>query len=136
MYMPRELHEKEPAGIDRRQETRHAVERPCRVALESPPLDELTGVTTNLSRSGMLVRFPDSAMLGELPKIGEQARVVIDLPPSAKFAPRTLECFARVVRAEGSGDAPTLAFEVQRMHIRDRDEQETSETRDSSRLVQ
>jgi hypothetical protein len=135
--MPRELHETESAGIDRRQETRHAVERPCRVALESPPLDELTGVTTNVSRSGMLVRFPDFTPLGELPRIGEQARVVIDLPPSAKYAPRTLECFVRVVRAEGSGGDPlALAFEVQRMQIRDRDEREESAARDSSRLVQ
>jgi hypothetical protein len=124
--MPRELHDTESAGIDRRQETRHAVERPCRIALESPPLDELPGVTTNLSRSGMLVRFPDFNMLGELPKIGEQARVVIDLPPSDRFAPRTLECFVRVVRA----------FEVQRMQIRDRGEREESDARDSSRLVQ
>ncbi len=135
--MPRELHETEPAGIDRRQEPRHAVERPCRIALESPPSDELTGVTTNLSRSGMLVRVAPLTMLGELPRIGEQARVVIDLPPSEKFAPRTLECFVRVVRAEGSADdAPALAFEVQRMHIRDRDEREGSETHDSSHLVQ
>ena len=135
--MPRELHETESAGIDRRQEIRHAVERPCRVALESPPLDELTGVTTNVSRSGMLVRFPDFTPLGELPGIGEQARVVIDLPPSAKYAPRTLECFVRVVRAEESaGDPPALAFEVQRMQIRDRDKREESDARDSSRLVQ
>jgi hypothetical protein len=135
--MPRELHDTESAGIDRRQETRHAVERPCRIALESPPLDELPGVTTNLSRSGMLVRFPDFNMLGELPKIGEQARVVIDLPPSDRFAPRTLECFVRVVRAEGSaGEAPALAFEVQRMQIRERGEREESDARDSSRLVQ
>jgi len=135
--MPREPHDTESAGIDRRQETRHAVERPCRIALESPPLDELTGVTTNLSRSGMLVRLSDFTMLGELPKIGEQARVVIDLPPSAKFAPRTLECFVRVVRAEESpGDAPALAFEVQRMQIRDRDEREESKARASSGMVQ
>jgi hypothetical protein len=135
--MSREIHETESAGMDRRHELRHAVERPCRVALESPPLDELTGVTTNLSRSGMLVRFPDSSMLGALPGIGEQARVVIDLPPSTRYAPRTLECFVRVVRAEQSaGDAPALAFEVLRMQIRDRNEREGSEARDSSSLVQ
>jgi hypothetical protein len=100
-------------------------------------LDALTGVTSNVSRSGMLVRFPDFTPLGELPRIGEQARVVIDLPPSAEYAPRTLECFVRVVRAQGSaGDALTLAFEVQRMQIRDRDKREESDSRDSSRLIQ
>ena len=135
--MPRKHDETGAAGIDRRHETRHAVERPCRVAPESSHADRLKGTTANVSRSGVLVRFPECFMLGELPRVGEQARVVIDLPPSADYSPRTLECSARVVRSEEAlGDAPALAFEVQRMQIRERDEQAEGDSGGSSRMVQ
>ena len=123
--------------MDRRQEPRRAVERPCRLASESLPPDEMSGMTTNVSRSGMLVRFSDSCLPGVLPQVGEQARVVIDLPPSAAYAPRSLECFAHVVRSEGSpGGAPALALEVHRMQIRDRDERGESRTPGFTDLVQ
>jgi hypothetical protein len=93
-------------------------------------------MTTNVSRSGMLVRFPAAGLSGELPRVGEQARVVIELPPSTNYSPRSLECFARVVRAEEpAGGVPCLAFEVERMQIRDRNAQDVGEAQGASRLV-
>lgn len=135
--MERESQDPGPAGIDRRHEARHAVERPCRVALESLPLCEVSGMTSNLSRSGMLIRIPDPDTAGELARVGARARVVIDLPASANYAPRSLECLARVVRADVSGDeSPSLALEVHRMQIRERDEAAHEEAHDDSQLVQ
>jgi len=104
---------------------------------EAPPSERLTGTTANVSRSGILVRFPELTTPGELPQVGEQARVVIDLPPSANYAPRTLDCTARVVRSEESGgSAPALAFEVHRMQIRERDERAETDAGGASHLVQ
>ncbi len=107
------------SGLDRRQAQRHDVERPCRVMLESKQEAE-TGVTRNISRSGMLVRFPEVELAGALPEVGEEARVVIDLPPSEHYSPRVLECYARVVRTSApAGEDQALALEVIRMQIRD-----------------
>ena len=106
---------------DRRHKLRHRLQRPCRVAAAAAPLGEITGITADISRSGMLVQLPGTATDDFLPKVGETARIIIDLPPSANYAPRSLECTARVVRVAGSDkDKPALAFEIQRMQIRDR----------------
>jgi hypothetical protein len=109
------------AQDDRRNKLRHRMQRPCRVAAADAPSGEMTGVTADISRSGMLVRLPGMTAEDFLPKVGETARIVIDLPPSANYAPRSLECTARVVRvADSSGDEPAMAFEIQRMKIRNR----------------
>jgi hypothetical protein len=118
--MPNDIPGNGAGGLDRRQAQRHDVTRPCRVVPETNPVVETPGVTSNISRSGMLVRFPVAELSGDLPKVGEQARVEIELPPSAQYAPRVLECHARVVRVgDPSTEEPALAFEVLRMEIRD-----------------
>ena len=135
--MPRRRRETDSGGIDRRREARLAVERPCRVAPESPESEKLSGKTLNVSRSGILIHFPDCEMPDDLPQVGEQARVAIDLPPSENYTPRTLECSARVVRSEESaGNPPALAFKIQRMQIRDRDEEAQASVAGASGLVQ
>ncbi len=117
---------------DRRHKLRHRLQRPCRVAAAEAPFSEITGITADISRSGMLVQLPGMVSDDFLPKVGETARIVIDLPPSANYAPRSLECTARVVRVAGSDkDKPALAFEIQRMQIRDRPE---PGDRDATRL--
>lgn len=122
IYMPNDIADNDASGLDRRQAQRHAVTRPCRVVPDTNPVGEAAGVTSNISRSGMLVRFPAAEFVGDLPKIGEQARIEIELPPSKHYAPRILECQARVVRAgDPSTEEPALAFEVLRMDIREND---------------
>jgi hypothetical protein len=123
--MPNDNAGSEAGGLDRRQAQRHEVERPCKVVLESKPDGEAAGVTSNISRSGVLVRFPGVDLAGAMPNVGDEARVVIDLPRNTRFAPRVLECYTRVVRASGPpSDAPALAFEVIRMQIRDSEDAE------------
>ncbi len=118
--MPNESAEQDQSSLDRRQAQRHEVTRPCRVVRVAEAAGEAAGVTSNVSRTGMLVRFPEVEVTGELPKIGEQARVEIDLPPNPAFSPRVLECQARVVRVGDPSTADTaLAFEVLRMEIRE-----------------
>jgi hypothetical protein len=82
--MPNKNADSEPGGLDRRQAQRHDVERPCRVVLESNPKGKAEGVTRNISRSGMLIQFQEAEVVRALPQVGEEARVVIDLPPSSQ----------------------------------------------------
>ena len=114
----------ETTSMDRRHKLRHRVERPCRVEPAEAPLGEITGIAIDISRSGLLVQIPGVAVNNLLPKVGETARIVIDLPPSANYEPRSLECTARVVRvASQDQDNPALAFEIHRMKIQDRRDQ-------------
>lgn len=111
----------ELAPQDRRIEFRHEVQRPCRVTPATSPQIEMGGFTTNVSRSGMLVRFQALSLSPALPKVGEFARIFIDLPANGSFTPRSLECAGRVVRAAGhQSDDPELAFEILSMKIRAR----------------
>lgn len=117
-------HESETASRDRRHKLRHRVERPCRVEPAEAPLGGMKGIATDISRSGLLVRIPGFAFHDLLPRVGETARIVIDLPRSVNFEPRSLECTARVVRVGGQDTGnPELAFEIHRMKIQDRRDQ-------------
>jgi hypothetical protein len=134
--MPREKKPSVAASLDRRQELRHAVERPCLVTSNDLVPEALDGVTMNISRAGVLIRFPKSDIVCSLPKVGANARVVIDLPPSSNYAPRSLECTGRVVRdAESSDDAPVLALHIERMQVRDRVLRPRTTTRSRKPLV-
>jgi len=123
--------------MERRQEQRHAVERPCHVSSGALFTDAVPGVTMNVSRAGMLVKFPGSRLSELLPKIGARVRILIDLPPSANYPPRSLECTGRVVRAAGSeSNAPLLAFEIRRMLVRTSQSRPHLAARKRTRLVQ
>jgi hypothetical protein len=125
------------APQDRRIEFRHEVRRPCRVTPATSPQIEVGAVTTNVSRSGILVRFTAIACSPALPKIGEFARILIDLPTSGNFTPRSLECAGRVVRSAGEkSDDPELAFEILSMKIRARQRPRASRKRENRDLVQ
>jgi hypothetical protein len=125
------------APRDRRTEYRHEVQRPCRLTPSTSPKIEMGGFTTNVSRSGMLVRFRAPAAAPALPKVGEFARIFIDLPASGSFTPRSLECAGRVVRIEDEkrGD-PELAFEILTMKIRTKQSPRAPRKRESGDLVQ
>jgi hypothetical protein len=95
------------------------------------------GLTLNVSRAGMLVKFPGCDLNALLPRVGAQARITIDLPPSANYPPRSLECTGRVVRQAGSAqDAPVLAFEIRRMLVRDREARKGRREGRQDRMVQ
>jgi hypothetical protein len=95
------------------------------------------GFTTNVSRSGMLVRFQAPAFTSALPKVGEFARILIDLPSNGSFTPRSLECAGRVVRAAGDkSDDPELAFEILSMKVRARQRPRAPRKRESKEFVQ
>jgi len=108
-------------GDDRRQQCRLKVERPCRVYPVEHGSEGVHGVTNDISRSGLLIAFPRGVSPWSLPKVGEHARIVIDLPNGPGAPARSLEHLARVVRVSGEmSESPTVAFEVYRTRITDR----------------
>src|SRR5512138_2501125 len=124
-------------SLDRRIERRHHVERPCRVTLGPAAPEGIDGMTMNISRAGVLVRFPGVGISSLLPKIGADARVIIDLPPSANYPPRTLECKGRVVRDLTAQDSSAaLAFEIQQMQICENEPPSRRKARSRKKLVQ
>jgi len=119
--MQQQYSQEQSAEIDRRVELRHAIERDCRVTTAALPAGGISGITTNVSRSGMLVRFPGLAASRLLPRVGQEACIQLDLPASINHTPRALECSASVVRTvHRESDAPSLAFEIHHMKILDR----------------
>jgi hypothetical protein len=136
MYMRPGHDPSKAAGEDRRQEQRLDVQRPCKVRPAAAPAVEMTGITENVSRSGMLVKFENSVISDLLPAVGEGVRITFDLPRNANFTPRSLECTGRIVRAsDKAGDRAELAVEVHTMRIRSRRKQ-ASPPRESRDLVQ
>jgi hypothetical protein len=122
---------------DRRQDFRHAFQRPCRVTPATNPQDEVGGITTDVSRSGMSVRIPAAACAPNVPAQGDFARVVIDLPSSGKFSPRSLECTTRVVRiAKDENGEQHVAFEVLNMKVTILRTKRASRPKDPEILVQ
>jgi len=132
-----EKHGTDEAGLERRREQRHAVERTCCVSSGVSPQGAVSGLTVNISRTGMLVSFPGSDIAALLPKLSAKTRIAIDLPPSTRYPRRCLECTGRVVREVDSPDGrPGLAFEIHRMQVRDRETKRPRRRREDYTLVQ
>jgi c-di-GMP-binding flagellar brake protein YcgR len=108
-------------AIERRRGKRYLLRLACRVTSWDGHFEEMQGTTTDISRTGVRVVFPDEVALPML-RIGETACVLVDLPESSCFTPRQLECMSRVVRiGDEDPTGPTAAFEIVRARVRERD---------------
>jgi len=97
---------------------------PCRVWSPHKTFSDLLGVTKNISRTGVLVLIQSSGIPEIAPKVGEEARLFLDLPHSANFEPRCLDCATRVVRVSAlDADAREIAFEIEKIRVCGRDAQ-------------
>ena len=107
-------------AIERRGGKRYLLRLACRVTSWDGHFEEMGGTTTDISRTGVRVVFPDEVALPML-HIGETACVLVDLPHSPYFTPRQLECICRVVRiGDEDPTGPTAAFEIVRTRVRER----------------
>jgi hypothetical protein len=80
---------------------------------------ELSGITSDISRSGMLIQFKNSGPSKAGPHVGDPARIVLDLPRGQNFPARCLDCVATVVRVTAPAIGPRLlAFQFRRIRIR------------------
>jgi PilZ domain-containing protein len=111
------------SGDGRRRGRRFELALKCHVWLPSAPAAEVSGVTVDISRSGLLVKLSLNDMTSRLPKPGEAVKIELDLPHSPNILQRCLECMTRAVRlAGGELDHPSLAFELCRVKVTRRDQ--------------
>jgi hypothetical protein len=106
-------------SLDARRAMRFPVRLACHVASPSQTLDELPGVTLNMSRSGLLATFEEREFLQFLPELGGTVRVIVELPGSTSLPRRCLECMGHVVRVEQGPASRQIAFEIERLEFRD-----------------
>ena len=107
-------------AVERRRGKRYLLRLACRVTSWGGHFAEMLGTTTDISRTGVRVVFPDEVAPLKL-QIGEPACVLVDLPHSPYVTPRQLECMCRVVRIGGEDlTGPMAAFEIVRTRVRER----------------
>jgi hypothetical protein len=109
----------EVSSLERRQEHRHEIRRPCFVYPCDQELAGIEAVTRDVSRRGILVQFPGGVFPEILRRVGNSARIWIDLPSNSRYSRRYLEHQARVVRvSETKRSVPLVAFEIYRVRVR------------------
>ena len=104
------------ANGERRRESRFQMQLPCCVSFPREKSVECEGVTRDISRSGMAVRFGGSASNG--PAIGTTVQIRVSLSKGPDFPQRCLHCMAQVARVEhAENDQHMVAFQVGRMQF-------------------
>jgi len=105
---------------ERRRGRRFDLRMKCCVSSQWRKIQELEGVTEDISRTGILVRFENASIKELVANPREAFRVLIELPRSPNFANRCLECMCGVARvADASKEHPAVAFEIRRIQVRD-----------------
>ncbi len=98
---------------DQRRAIRYEVQLPCRVYSPGSVFRDLSGLTVNMSRSGLLLAVNPADPPTHLPQVGQAARIVLDLPHLASKQ-HSVECHGRVVRVPEQDRGLRLAFEFRR----------------------
>ncbi len=99
---------------DLRRGLRYEVRLPCQVFSPLRAFENLSGVTLNMSRSGVLLTLEQTDPPSRLPVVGQVARIVLELPRSTHER-RCVECRGRVVRVDK--DSTSVAFEFRRFQF-------------------
>ena len=101
---------------DLRRGTRFEVQLPCQVYSPAKAFEDLSGVTLNMSRCGLLLALEETGSPTRLPQVGQAARILLELPPAASDR-RCVECLGRVVRIGQGADSLRVAFEYRRFQF-------------------
>jgi hypothetical protein len=101
---------------DQRRGMRYDVQLPCQVLSPFRAFGDLSGVTLNMSRNGLLLSLDRGGLNFTLPQVGHAARLLLQLPAAGAAQNRYLECLGRVVRIEDSASL-RVAFEFKRFQF-------------------
>ena len=105
--------------MDRRVDARLDVKLPCHVEFPYTRSRLLVGLTENISRSGILVRWSSSDPGVKLPRPGQLLTAEIELPANHAFGRKCLHCQVTVVRVSPSGQGTArVAFQIGQMRFR------------------
>jgi|GEM_PF-2066356 hypothetical protein len=101
-------------ATEMRRATRYEVQLNCRVSSPVQSFRDLSGVTVNMSRLGMLAIFGEVDESDPPPPVGTPVRITVELPGPAGKPPRILECLGRVARIGETAYPRQVAFILQR----------------------
>jgi hypothetical protein len=99
-------------STDQRRGVRYEVRLPCQVSSPGKVFGDLMGVTHDMSRLGLLLELEQKGFPDRYPKVGQAARILLELPRRASEK-RCIECLGRVVRVDR--EALAVAFEFRRV---------------------
>src|SRR5438067_3251466 len=100
--------------MDRRNKDRHNLQLVCVANAGTAYTAPFEGVTENMSRDGMLLRWLHSV---PLPEIGSVLKVEVELPVS-EFGPRVMCCATTVVRITGTGASRSVGLRIDNVRFR------------------
>jgi hypothetical protein len=111
------------AGLaDRRRWRRFEMRLACRILSPEMRFEALIGITHDVGRSGALVMLRGQPASAGWMRVGDRARLMLELPRHTNFSPRCLECKAKVVRIDIAGeDRFSVGYKIQRMRVCSRD---------------
>jgi hypothetical protein len=96
--------------MDRRTKARLDLQLLCRIGADKILSAPLEGLTENVSRDGMLMRWAEPF---PLPEIGCSLTVDVQLPANSVHAPRLMRCGATVVRiVRGRTGHPSVGLRI------------------------
>jgi hypothetical protein len=101
--------------MDRRNKDRHNLQLVCLAQAGTAHSAPLEGMTENMSRDGILLRWLDSV---PLPEIGAALSVEVELP-SSEFGPRVMKCSTTVVRiTRRSNGVRSVGLRIEKVRFR------------------
>lgn len=96
--------------MDRRTKQRIDLQLHCRLGTGAIRSAALEGITENISRTGILMRWHEAV---PLPKVGSGLTVEFSLPESEDFGPRVMRCQTTVIRIKPGADGqPAVALRI------------------------
>jgi hypothetical protein len=93
------------------------VELKCRVSPYSNPTFDFPARTVNMSNCGVLISIDGVELSLAAPKVGDLARVVVELPHAPHIRLCDLDCVCRVVRVNTAAAAYRVALDVKRYYF-------------------
>ena len=107
--------------MNRRTKERVDLNLQCRLgpskvlSVPSASQSQIIGLTQNLSRCGLLMRWRENV---ELPVVGSELTVDIDLPADAAYGRRMMRCRTTIVRILKSAEGlPTVGMKIRNIRF-------------------
>lgn len=101
--------------MDRRTKERHELQLICRYSADEVRSAPYEGMTENMSRDGILMRWLQNV---PLPEPGDSLTVEVDLPGGEDFGPRVMRCATTVVRVvRGRAGLPLVGLHIDKVRF-------------------
>lgn len=105
-------------SLERRASIRSEVGLECLIKPRGARISHAVAHTVNLSRTGVLIRWPQAPASADQPSLGQHLVFDIFLPSAPEFGQRIIACQGRIVRVSKNGTDTFVAATIQRMNLK------------------